>query len=124
MIKAYLKYKIKAVNEHKIHSPFVFEFYNEVVKKSKDVEDTAIQKIRKKLATDNRGIEVTDLGQGSRKSTQNIRRISEITKVQAVAQKYGKLLSKIIEHNKKIKIISTLKINYLVFSTYSISNRI
>lgn len=98
MIKAYFKYRRKAVGPHKIHSPFVFEFYNEVIRKVKEVDDRAIHKLRKQLLKDNREIEITDLGVGSRTNAGNIRKISQMAKTSAVNRKYGKLLKRIAEH--------------------------
>jgi len=35
-IKTYLNYRIKAVNAHGLHSPFLFDFYNEVISPKKE----------------------------------------------------------------------------------------
>ncbi|MFT4877448.1 MAG: hypothetical protein ACI8XY_000405, partial [bacterium] len=35
-IVAYLSYKYKAVNAHGLHSPFLFDFYNEVISPQKE----------------------------------------------------------------------------------------
>ena len=100
MVKAFWKYRKQAVNEHGIHSPFVFEFYNEVVKKIKDVDDHKIQQLRKSLSKDRREIEITDLGVGSKKSNNPKKRISEMARMAPVSAKYGKLLQRIVEHYK------------------------
>mgnify|MGYP000228334334 CR=1 FL=1 len=35
-IKTYLNYHLKAVNAHGLHSPFLFDFYNEVIAAKKE----------------------------------------------------------------------------------------
>ncbi|UKN03136.1 class I SAM-dependent methyltransferase [Paracrocinitomix mangrovi] len=100
LIKAYFKYKTKAVNAHGIHSPFVFEFYNQVIKKAKFVEDKEIQKVYQSFRSSKEVIEVTDLGAGSRVSKSNKRKLAEIAKIQSIEPKYGKLLSRIIAYYK------------------------
>lgn len=89
------------MNAHGIHSPFVFDMYNEVVRKTRDVDDSYIRMIRSSLSRDHREITITDLGQGSRKSgNQQKRKISELVRVQGISKKYGRLLSKLVEHYK------------------------
>lgn len=53
---------IRAGNEHSIHSPFVFKFYTQVIKKArlKDVRFGAIEKLTKDLSKDKTQIEYTD----------------------------------------------------------------
>ena len=97
MFKSGLKYKMKAVNAHSIHSPFVFEFYNEVLKKSKKGAQPQIEERRKQLLADQSVIEITDFGAGSKIHSSNKRKISELTKYAAVSKKYGQLLRRIID---------------------------
>lgn len=98
MLKAYISYRKKAVGAHGLHSPFVYEFYNEVVKKIDQVDDAQIQELRKELLRSNEIIEITDFGAGSRTGSGNSRKIKEIAKNSAVDAKYGKLLSRIVSH--------------------------
>lgn len=97
MLKAFLKYRTKAVNAHGIHSPFVFEFYNEVIKKAKLGKESQIEQLRGRLLKDKTQIEIEDFGAGSRKNQSNKRSISELTKNAAVSKKYGALLNRIVD---------------------------
>ena len=36
-IKTYLNYHLRAVNAHGLHSPFLFDFYNEVIAVKKEI---------------------------------------------------------------------------------------
>ena len=99
-IKAYLKYRLNRVDAHGIHSPFVFELYNEVILKAKWVDDAKIQTVRQSLKNDERIIEVEDFGAGSRTKNGSKRKISTIAKSAAVNRKFGKLLARLVEFYK------------------------
>ena len=68
MIAAYIKYLLRSGNEHSIHSPFLFELYNNViaVRKDDNPEYEAIRSLRKELLRSDEQIEILDLGAGSR----------------------------------------------------------
>lgn len=85
------------MDAHGIHSPFVFDFYNNVIKKSGEINDQAIQTLVKKLSKNHHTIEVNDYGAGSKNAASRTRKISEITKSAAIPRKYGKLLARMIQ---------------------------
>lgn len=96
--KKYLQYKLKAKNEHSIHSPFVFKLYTEVIKnKEKYYAYDELSKLRAQLLRNNEAIEVTDLGAGSKK-LRHKRKIPEIAKVSMVQKKYGELLFRLVNY--------------------------
>jgi predicted O-methyltransferase YrrM len=97
MLKAYLRYRKRAVGAHGLHSPFLFEFFNEVLKKASMVDDNQIQSLRQSLLKSKESIDVTDLGAGSRKGGSNLRTIASITKTAGIDRKYGRLLSRIVQ---------------------------
>jgi predicted O-methyltransferase YrrM len=91
-----LKYILlsKSGKGHGIHSPFVFNLISRVFRNKIDPDIVSgIEKIRKRLVSDNRLIEVRDLGSGSVKMKPNSRRVSDIAKYSPVPKKYGILLS-------------------------------
>ncbi len=96
--KKYLQYKLKAKNEHGIHSPFVFTLYTEVIKtKEKYYAYDELNKLRLQLLRNNKVIEVTDLGAGSKKLNKK-RKISDIARVSVVQKKYGELLFRLVNY--------------------------
>jgi predicted O-methyltransferase YrrM len=104
-VKKYLQYKLKARNEHSIHSPFVFKLYTEVIdNKNKFYAYDELNKIRKELLRNNQTIEVKDLGAGSKKMS-SIRKISDIAKHSVVNQKYSELLFRLTEFFKPKSIL-------------------
>ena len=97
MIKSYLKYFQKRLNAHGIHSPFVFEFYNQVLKKSKVLALPEISDLHARLKKNDSVIEVLDLGAGSRRMDGSRRVVSEVAKNAVIRPKYGKLLYRLVE---------------------------
>lgn len=96
-LKSYLTYRKQRVNAYGIHSPFVFEFYTEVLSKFNEIKDTSIQELKSKLRKDNSKLEITDLGAGSKKLNRKTRTVAEIARTSAISPKFGKLLTSILD---------------------------
>lgn len=95
MLKAYLKHWWKAKNEHGIHSPFVFELYNEFKKSDSKFEE--IEQLGRRFKKDSRDIEIKDLGAGSKYARSNQRSVASIASKSRKSAKWAKLMAKIIE---------------------------
>ena len=79
LVKHYIKHLFKAGNEHSIHSPFVFEFYNDCIKSDSQFYNfIRIESYRKKLIASEKSIEITDLGAGSLVSKNKNRTLNNI----------------------------------------------
>lgn len=103
--KKYLQYKLKAKNEHSIHSPFVFKLYTEVIRnEERYYAYDELDRLRAQLLRDETVIEVTDLGAGSKKLS-NKRKVSEIAKVSVIPAKYGELLFRLVNHFQPQRIL-------------------
>lgn len=86
-ILKYINYQLTAYTEHDLHSPFLYNFYMELIKNPHPFEDfEELQKIRTQLLSTNTKITITDFGAGSKKIKSNIRHISKIAK-HGIAQK-------------------------------------
>ena len=80
-LKSYWRYFFKAVNEHGVHSPFVYSLYCATIKnKTYPNFYHAIEEKRIELLCDNRVIETTDLGSGSKLLPNPKRRVSKIAR--------------------------------------------
>jgi predicted O-methyltransferase YrrM len=97
MVKKYLTYLFNRVNAHGIHSPFVFEFYNEVILKAKRTPQPKVETLRATLIRSKEVITVKDLGAGSRKTSKPQRSVSEIAKYAGMSKKQGQLITRIID---------------------------
>nr|WP_315166879.1 class I SAM-dependent methyltransferase [uncultured Flavobacterium sp.] len=98
-IKSYLQFLWHSKNEHAVHSPFVFSlltkcFYD---KKSKP-EYAILKKYRNSLLANNKTIEVTDFGAGSKVFKSNTRVISKIAKTAGISPKRAELLFRITHY--------------------------
>tara|TARA_R110001606_G_scaffold399099_2_gene580593 strand:- start:77147 stop:77938 length:792 start_codon:yes stop_codon:yes gene_type:complete len=79
--KAYFSYWLNAVDEQSLHSPFLFKFYNEVLKpKSPSATFEPIEKHRRALLRDKRLIDLQDPGAGSLVSRSQQRTVGSIAK--------------------------------------------
>jgi len=63
-VRSYLNHWLNVVDEHSIHSPFFFDFYNNVIKKETldNEEFSAIEEVRQKLLINPTEVTVNDLG--------------------------------------------------------------
>lgn len=87
-------------NGHGIHSPFVFELINLVLKRPLDKTDKRqIHLARKRLCSRHELIKVNDLGSGPVNSNNNMRKLSSIVKNTAVRPAYGKVLYNLAKMN-------------------------
>lgn len=98
----YLKYLLLSKTAHGIHSPFVFELYNEVInKKSRYYAFDKIEQLRQNLLISQKEIEVKDLGTGK----SGKKAIREIAERSAKNSKYGELLFRIGNYFKPDSIL-------------------
>ena len=105
-VNAFIRYWFKATNSHSIHSPFLFELYNEVICS----DDTyyafsAIAALRAKLLRSNETIPVEKIGAGSMVLQAKHQTVSAVTKNFAVPEKYGQLLFRLVNHFNPMSII-------------------
>jgi predicted O-methyltransferase YrrM len=98
-IKSFFTYWLDAVDEHSLHSPFLFDFYINVLKKELSYPDQQLlERIREKFKNDHDIINVTDFGAGSLKMKTSSRKISDIACISTTPEKYSKLYSRIVRH--------------------------
>ena len=106
LISQYLNYFFKARNEHGIHSPFVYELYNNVIKdQTPFYVFNDIESIRAKLLLSNIQIEINDFGAGSNVNKSNRRNISDIAKNSLKAPKYAQLLFRLVHRFKPTNVL-------------------
>jgi predicted O-methyltransferase YrrM len=93
----YINYRLTAYTEHDLHSPFMYNFYMELIKNKHPFNDfEELHTIRTQLQNDSTKIDVTDFGAGSRKLNSNKRAINQITKHGIAQKKQAEFLYRLI----------------------------
>lgn len=101
----FLKYRIKGGTAHDIHSPFVFDLLNNVIRDQTPYYCFGpIEELRLKLLEDDRLVSVTDLGAGSSKSS-SAKRVSDIAKNSLQEKKYSQLIFRLVNFSNAKNII-------------------
>ncbi|HEX9650383.1 MAG TPA: class I SAM-dependent methyltransferase [Cyclobacteriaceae bacterium] len=116
-LSRYIKYWLNAVEEHSLHSPYVYELYTQVIKSEyPDPEFERIEKIREALVNDNSIIKINDFGSGSKILHGNQRTISQIARTSISNPKLSKLLYRLIRQQEAKEVVelgTSLGINTL-----------
>ena len=95
-VRKYLKYHLKAGTVHDIHSPFVYDLLNNVIKdKTPFYGFDLLESIRSKHQLDRKIINITDLGTGKKERKE---RICDIVNRAVKPKKYSHLLFRLANH--------------------------
>lgn len=106
-LKAYINHWLDAVEEHSLHSPFFFDFYDKVIKGQSEEDFSRIESTREKLLATESSIEVVDLGSGSSsKSLQSrTRKISDIAATSLTPAYLAQLYVRICQYTEVHNIV-------------------
>lgn len=96
-IGEYLKYFLHKVNDHSLQSPFIFDFYQQIVKNPVAIRDE-IEVLRKSLKASKELIPWEEIGAGSRISNSDFRKVSEIAKSSSTPSDFSRVLAQMIRH--------------------------
>ena len=81
LILSYLNYQLTSFTEHDLHSPFVYNFYMELIKNKNPYDDfEKLNNMRKELLLNETVLSINDFGAGSKTWLTNQRKIKQITK--------------------------------------------
>lgn len=103
-VKTYLQYWLDAVNEHSLHSPFLYDLYTKVI----NVEpspDLQIEKLRFDLLKTHREIDAEDIGVQSKHFTGASRKISEIAETSLSNVRFSSLYHRLTEYTEAKTIV-------------------
>jgi len=105
-IREFIRYKINAQSEYKIHSPFAFDFYTRVVISKQKLPECLleVEKIRKECLRSSEMIAVTDLGTGAGTKPQE-RKIKDIMRQYSNTKMDAFLLYRIVNYLKPAQIL-------------------
>lgn len=96
----FIRYWLHKVNEHSLHSPFLYRFYTEVIKTDSKAGFEPLAQLRKKLLTSSETISVLELGAGSRVDNGSTRKIADIARYASTPPSFSRLLHRIIAKQK------------------------
>jgi predicted O-methyltransferase YrrM len=97
-VKSFINHWLDAVDEHSIHSPFFFDFYNRVICGETDPLFFEIEKTRAHLLNDRTLIKVKDLGAVSPHFKNGNREIGRVAATSLNEEKYCLLFYRIARH--------------------------
>ncbi len=105
-IKSYLRHWLHTVDEHSIHSPFFFDFYEKVIKNKEPISGfEEIETVRKKLLESVLEIEIQDLGAQSRHFKNEKRALSKIAETSLSPQPLCELMYRIVNYLNATSIV-------------------
>ncbi len=116
---SYIKYWFHQVDEHSLHSPFLFDFYQTLIKNRIYEPIDSVEQLRSALLKSKKTIDFKEFGAGSRIENSNKRQLSKIAKYSTTPLKFSLFLRAYIEkYNCKriLELGTSLGINTLYLS--------
>ncbi len=97
--KKYLRYQFTAGNRHDVHSPFVFDLIEQVLRnRTQPAVFKEVEALRRELLQSKEEIEITDLGAGSLTGAGSRRKVSDIARHAAKPPKFGQLFYRLAQY--------------------------
>lgn len=120
-IKSFIKHKLREIDEHSLHSPSMYNLYQECFKKARELPaDKQIEEFRLQFCDDSRSVDITDFGAGSKISVKNSRTVKSIANGGISTSKYSRLFQEIIRKfncRNIIELGTSLGINTMYLAT-------
>ncbi len=95
-VSSWFAHLVKARNRHGVHSPFVFDLIEHVLRARPALpEHAAIEALRQDLLDSDQEITVNDLGAGSRISDKSVRRVAEMARASLKPARQAQMLQRL-----------------------------
>ncbi len=121
VLSSYFQYAVQVKNLHRVHSPFVYDLYEDIIKSTRNYYAfRKIEKRRTALLQDIRRITDPDPGAGSRKKGESL--VKEIASKSLIDAKGGRLLFELcrkLECKNVLELGSSLGISASYLASYS-----
>jgi len=105
-IGAYVSHWLNEVNEHSIHSPFFYDFYNKVIKGKSDLtEFTDVEKLRDNMLHNSTEVYINDLGAGSKLLKKEKRTLEDIAATSLNSEEFTLLFNRILHYIKAKRVV-------------------
>jgi predicted O-methyltransferase YrrM len=99
-VSQYLRYWLHKVNEHSLHSPFLYKFYTEVIKNNNPAGFEKLEELRSSLLASDQSVAIEEMGAGSRVDNAPTRKVAHIARHAITRPPFSRLLFRIIrEYN-------------------------
>lgn len=103
---AYFRHRMMARNAHALHSPYLFQLYNEVIKDREERRTEDIERLRRNLMRDHRKIEVEQRTSRNHEALElKERRVCDVARRSSVPAKYGRLLMRLAEYTDADRVL-------------------
>lgn len=95
----YIKFILKSSNQHGVHSPFVYNFVTKCLyDKTKYAAYKKLNAYRKTLLNSKSVLQISDLGEGSKKLNKQQRKVSKMASISSSSKKSTKLLYRVSKY--------------------------
>jgi len=117
----YLNYILNAVDEHSLHSPYIYDLYSRIIKpdiQSKEFKE--YEQLRNQLRADRRKLHITDLGAGSAVYRKPVKTVGQIARQSVTSPKQSRLFNRLIRffnHEYIIELGSSVGVNTLYLAS-------
>jgi predicted O-methyltransferase YrrM len=106
LLVGYAYYCLHAVNQQSLKTPFVYKFYDEVIRGIDNHPDfQAIECYRQTLLTSQQAVTITELGAGSSVRNGRVRSVDSIARHSLSPPKFGRFLFRLVQFLKPATII-------------------
>ncbi|MBL0310884.1 MAG: class I SAM-dependent methyltransferase [Bacteroidetes bacterium] len=95
-LKSFVEYQWKAKTKYYLHSPFVYQFYQQILEGEYPEQLEGLRTLRRSLSDSDEEIAVIDFGT----KTSSLRKVADIERKVAVKEKYGLLLYRLASYFK------------------------
>lgn len=116
--RKYLVHQFIASSAHGLHSPFVFMFYNDLLRGASPVEGSGNwEQIRENLKADHTQLQIVDLGAGSQLHKSDLRQISDIARNALKPARLARFLYRLVKYQQP-EIVIELGTSLAITSLY------
>lgn len=98
-LRAYARHLLRAGDRHDVHSPFIFDLVNEVLRKHTPRDRFAdIEAVRRSLLRDARELHITDHGAGPKRGATGTRAVRTIAATALKPRRQAAMLARMVGH--------------------------
>ncbi|MEO0332965.1 MAG: class I SAM-dependent methyltransferase [Bacteroidota bacterium] len=106
LLIGYWQYWLNAVNQHSLHAPFIYDFYQKVIQEKSPASDfQAIEQYRATLLKSEDWLSIPSLGATSLVSQSSSRKVKSIARHSLSTPKFGRFLYRLVQFQQPSHIV-------------------